>query len=138
MQKHFENPIVYEDKEISDFVNMTIKEAYTKVPKVQYPMITVEEILNTEDTRYSSNLGEEFSAMGFQINFYTRDISTMQSNEAARIVGNEINKVLGEEMKMIRQGTPVINPLPADTTILQYSTRYSCVFDIIRNIIYKD
>lgn len=108
------------------------------MPKIQYPMITIEEIDNSEDTRYSSNLGEEFSSMGFQINFLTRDVPTMQANEAIRIVGNEINKVLGEEMKMVRQGSPVILPLPTDTTILQYSIRYSCVFDIIRNIIYKD
>lgn len=117
---------------------MTIKEAYKKLPKIQYPMITIEEIDNSEDTRYSSNLGEEFSSMAFQINFYTRDIESMQANEAIRIVANEINKVLGEKLKMVRQSSPVILPLPADTTILQYSVRYKCVFDIKRNIIYKD
>lgn len=129
---------MYGNQEITDFIGLTVKEAYEKLPKIQYPMITIEEIDNSEDTRYSSNLGEEFSSMGFQINFLTRDIPSMQSNEAIRIVGNEINKVLGEEMKMVRQGSPVILPLPNDTTVLQYSIRYSCVFDIIRNIIYKD
>lgn len=117
---------------------MTIKEAYEKLPKIQYPMITIEELINDEDTRYSSNLGEEFSSMGFQINFLTRDVPTMQANEAIRVVGNEINKVLGEDMRMIRQTSSPPLPSPTDTTILQYSIRYSCVFDIIRNIIYKD
>lgn len=119
-------------------MNLTIKNAYDKLPKIDYPLITVEQIDNSEATRYSSNLGEEFTNMGFQINFYTRDISKMQANEAINIVADKINKVLGEKLKMVRQGSPVIMPLPSDTTIIQYSVRYSCVFDIIRNIIYKN
>lgn len=117
---------------------MTIKEAYEKLPKITYPLITIEEIDNSEDLRYSSNLGEECSSMSFQINFHTRDISTMQANEVVHLISQEINKVLGEKLKMVRQGSPVIMPLPADNTILQYSVRYSCVFDILRNIIYKN
>ena len=129
---------MYEQTEISDFVGITVKEAYEKVPKVQYPLITIEEIDNSEDTRYSSNLGEEFSSMGFQINIYIRDIPTMQSSEAMKMLANEVNKVLGEQMRMVRLASSPPLPLPADTTILQYSMRYSCVFDIIRNIIYKN
>lgn len=119
-------------------MNLTIKEAYSKIPKIQYPLITIEQIDNSEARQYSSNLGEEFSNMGFQINFYTRDISSMQANEAIMIVMDKINKVLGEKLKMVRLASPVIMPLPADTTVIQCSVRYSCVFDIMRNIIYKN
>ena len=101
-------------------------------------MITIEEIDNSEDTRYTSNIGEEFSDMSYQINIYSRDLSTMPATEAVRYLGNEVNKVLGEDLKMVRESNPAIVPLPSDNTILQYSIRYSCVFDIIRNIIYKD
>ena len=119
-------------------MNLTIKEAYNKLPKIQYPMITIEPIDNSEATRYSSNLGEEFSNMAYQINFYTRDIGSMQANEAIVIVVDKINRVLGEKLRMVRLSSPVIMPLPADTTVLQCSVRYSCVFDIVRNIIYKN
>jgi hypothetical protein len=117
---------------------MTIKEIYEKNPKIKYPMITIQEINNAEDTRYTSNIGEEFSALGYQINIYSRDISQLQANEVVRLLGAEVNKVLGEKMRMVREGNPSTAPLPSDNTILQYSQRYSCVFDIIRNIIYKD
>ena len=101
-------------------------------------MITIEEIDNSEARQYSSNLGEEFSNVGYQINAYTRDIPSMQAPEALRIMENKINNVLGVQLGMIRNGTPVIMPLPSDNTILQCSIRYTGVLDIIRNIIYKD
>ena len=123
---------------MSDFIGITIKEAYEKNPKIKYPMITIEEIDNSEAEQYSSNLGEEFSNLSYQINIYSRDISSMQANEAVRVLGEEVNTVFGENLKMVRLGSPAIMPLPSDNTILQYSIRYSCVFDIKRNIIYKN
>lgn len=101
-------------------------------------MITIQEIDNSEARQYSSNLGEEFSNVGYQINAYTRDIPSMQSPEALRIMSDKINNVLGIQLRMVRSGNPVIMPLPSDDTILQYSVRYTGVLDIIRNIIYKD
>lgn len=138
LNNHFSEEILYDGKNIKDFIGMTIKEVYEKNPKIKYPMITIQEIDNSEDTRYSSNLGEEFSALTYQINIYSRDISQLQANEVVRLLGSEVNKVLGEKMKMVREGNPATVTLPSDNTILQYSQRYSCVFDIIRNIIYKD
>lgn len=101
-------------------------------------MITIEEIDNSEARQYSSNLGEEFSDVAYQINAYTRDISSMQAPEAIRIIADKINNVLGIQLKLVRSGNPVTAPLPSDNTILQYSVRYTGVLDIIRNIIYKD
>ena len=101
-------------------------------------MITIQEIDNSEAMRYSSNLGEEFSNIGYQINAYTRDISSMQAPEAIRIMSDKVNNVLGVQLQMVRNGSPVTAPLPSDSTILQYSVRYTGVLDIIRNIIYKN
>lgn len=101
-------------------------------------MITIQEITNLEARQYSSNLGEEFSNVGYQINAYTRDIPSMQSPEAIRILADKINNVLGIELNMVRSGNTPPLPLPSDNTILQYSVRYTGVLDIIRNIIYKD
>ena len=47
---------------------MNIKEAYDENPKISYPMITVYEFDNSEAREYTSNLGEEFSDIGYQIN----------------------------------------------------------------------
>lgn len=101
-------------------------------------MITIQELDNSEARRYNSNLGEEFSDVAYQINAYTRDISSMQAPEAIRIMENKINNVLGVQLQLVRNGNPAIAPLPSDNTILQCSIRYTGVLDIIRNIIYKD
>lgn len=83
-------------------------------------------------------MGEEFSTLTYQINCMSRNVSEMQANEVLRLMSKIVNKVLGDNYKMVR-GTPTpIMPLPSDTTVYQLSLRYSCVFDIERNIIYKD
>lgn len=101
-------------------------------------MITVDEFDNSEATDYTSNIGEEFSNVGYQINIYTRDIPNMQKTQAIRILQNKVNNVLGVKLGMIRNGNPVTMVVPSDSTILQCSTRYTGVFDIIRNIMYKN
>ena len=100
-------------------------------------MITIQEIDNSEAEKYSSNLGEEFSNIGYQINVYTRDIPSMQKNEIMRKLADKVNMALGIRLDMIRGGNPVTMLVPSDTTILQYSVRYIGVLDILRDIIYK-
>lgn len=123
---------------IKDFIDLTIKEAYEQNPKISYPMITIQEIDNSESEQYSSNLGEEFSNLGYQINIYTRDISSMQKNEIVKKIADKVNNVLGVKMNMVRNGNPITMLVPSDSTVLQYSVRYTCVLDIIRNILYKN
>lgn len=123
---------------IKDFIYLTIKEAYEQNPKISYPMITIQEIDNSESEQYSSNLGEEFSNLGYQINIYTRDISSMQKNEIMKKIADKVNNVLGVKMNMVRNGNPITMLVPSDSTVLQYSVRYTCVLDIIRNILYKN
>ena len=120
---------------IKDFIDLTIKEAYEQNPKISYPMITIQEIDNSESEQYSSNLGEEFSNLGYQINIYTRDISSMQKNEIMKKIADKVNNVLGVKMNMVRNGNPITMLVPSDSTVLQYSVRYTCVLDIIRNIL---
>lgn len=101
-------------------------------------MITIAEIDNSEAEQYSSNLGEEFSNVAYQINIYTRDISSMQKNVIMKKLADKVNNVLGVKMRMVRNGNPVTMLVPSDSTILQYSVRYTGVLDIIRNILYKN
>ena len=137
MKNEFAEPFEYKGKTIKDYVGITIKEAYEQNPKINYPMITIQEIDNSEAEKYSSNLGEEFSNIGYQINVYTRDIPSMQKNEIMRKLADKVNMALGIRLDMIRGGNPVTMPVPSDTTILQYSVRYIGVLDILRDIIYK-
>ena len=138
MRVEFEIPIPYENGQITDFLDITIKEAYAQNPKIQYPMITIHEIDNSEAVEYSSNLGEEFSNVGYQINIYTRDIPSMQRTQIMRTLQDKVNNVLGQTLGMIRNGNPVVATVPSDSTILQCSIRYTGVLDIIRNILYKN
>lgn len=76
--------------------------------------------------------------MTYQITAYTRNLSSMQSIEAVRLMGIEINKVLGgEKYKMNRLGNPTIKPTITDNTILQYVIRYSGVLSLEENRLYK-
>lgn len=101
-------------------------------------MITIQEIDNSEAEQYSSNLGEEFSNIGYQINIYTRDISSMQKNVIIRKLADKVNNVLGVKLGLVREGNPATILVPSDSTILQYSVRYTGVLDILRDIIYKN
>lgn len=123
---------------VSAFKDILIKEAYQENPKINYPAITIQEMDNSENEGYSSNLGEEFSNLAYQINCLSRNVSEMQANEAVRTMANIVNKVLGERYQMVRASTSPIIPLPNDNSILQFSIRYTCVLDILRdNRIYK-
>lgn len=137
MKEEFSEPFEYKNKLIKEYVGLTIKEAYEQNPKINYPMITIQEIDNSEAEQYSSNIGEEFSDVAYQINIYTRDISSMQKNEIIRKLADKVNNVLGVKLGMIRDGSIPPVPVPSDSTILQYSVRYTGVLDIIRDIIYK-
>lgn len=123
---------------LDNFKNITIKEIYKELPKINYPMITIQEFDNSENIGYSSNLGEEFSNIGYQINFLSRNLPTMQASDALREMMFETNKVLGEEYKMIRGVPTPVLPLPSDNTVFQASIRYTCVFDLEQNRIYKN
>lgn len=137
LKEHFNTPISYEDKILEDFKDILIKKAYEENPKIKYPAIEIQEIDNSESLNYSDNRGEQYSNLGYQITIYSRNIPSMQAEEAVRMLGNEVNKVLGGQYKMNRLGNPVVVPMTTDSTILQYIVRYSGVLSLEYNILYK-
>lgn len=138
LKEHFSKEILYDNKEIKDFMGVLVKEVYEDNPKIEYPMITIEEFDNSANEQYTSNLGEEFSNLGYQINLLSRNLPSMQAPEAVRVMQEEVDKVLGVEYKMVR-GTPTpVMPLPSDNTVKQLSIRYTCVFDLKENRIYRN
>lgn len=130
--------MIIEEKEFYDFINITIKEIYEENPPINYPMITIEEIRNSEYLRFTDNLGEHDSHLGYQIDCHTRNLSTMQAPEAVRLMGNIVNNLFMNTYKMVRIGEPVLRPLATDKTILVYSLRYNCVLNLDENRIYKN
>lgn len=133
LREHFKSETV-----LIDFKNTTIKEAYAENPKINYPLIVVHEIDNSEAEEYSSNLGEEYSNLGYQIDVLARNVPSMQAPQAVRYMIQEVNKVLGEQYKMVRGVPTPPTPLPSDQNIIISSMRYTCVFDINNDRIYKN
>lgn len=102
-------------------------------------MITVQEIDNSENTRFSTATGEEVSNVSYQIDCYSGNTLNLQSTYSAMAMGRIVNSLLGgPNYKMTRIGTPALLPLIEDKTIIKYSLRYTCVIDLKTKTIYKN
>lgn len=127
-----------QDIRISDYVDTLVKGIYENNPKITYPMITINEIRNTENTKFSTSTGEKVSNLAYQFDCYSKDLENLQAAQSAKLMGKILNKLIGgPRYKMNRIGTPVLLPLTQDKTVLKYSLRYSCVLDLERHIIFK-
>lgn len=116
-----------------------IKGIYDENPTVDYPMITVFELDNSENTRFSTADGEKVSNLSYQIDCYSRGTELFQATESAMLMGRVVNKVLGgKNYKMTRMGTPALMPLIQDKTVIKYSLRYTCVLELETSTIYKE
>lgn len=100
-------------------------------------MITIEEIRNSEYERFTDNLGEHDSHLGYQINCHTRNLSQLQAIDAVRLMANVVDDLFMNTYKMVRVGEPAIMTMQTDNTILVYTLRYECVFNLDENRIYK-
>lgn len=121
-----------------DFKDILVKEIYEENPPIHYPMITVEEINNSENLQFTDNMGEHISDLGYQINCHSRNTSKLQAQEAARTIGFAVNDVFMNKYKMRRIGQPVLLPLNTDKTVMVYTLRYECAFDLDEDRIYKN
>lgn len=102
-------------------------------------MITVFELDNSENIRFSTADGEKVSNLSYQIDCYSRQTETLQATESAMLMGRIVNRLLGgPRYKMTRIGTPVLMPLIQDKTVIKYSLRYTCVLELDTNTIYKN
>ena len=102
-------------------------------------MITIFELDNSENERFSTAQGEKVSNLGYQIDCYSRSTEFLQATESAMLMGRIVNNVLGgPNHKMTRIGTPVLMPLIQDKTVIKYSLRYTCVLELDTNTIYKN
>lgn len=128
-----EKPII-----LNDFLNVTVKGAYDSYPEINYPLITILEIQNTENSKFTDNNGEHVSDLSYQIESLSRDTKELQATDSAMLMGQIINEVLtGPKYKLSRIGTPAIAPLVDDKNVIRYIQRYSCSIDLDTNTIYS-
>ena len=117
---------------------MIIKEAYHTLPKLSYPGITVQEIENSENAKFTDNDGEHVSDVGYQIDCYSRSYKDIEAKDIVTLMANRVNEVLtGENYKLTRVGTPSLLPVLNDKSIMRLSLRYEGSIFLDTNTIYK-
>ena len=115
-----------------------VKEKYKELPKIKYPYVIVEEILNNEIPSRSTTQGERTTALGYQITSYCRDTQDYDKNDAIKLMLDVIFDTLKlPNYNMQRVGTPAIMPFISDSTVMTGALRYNCVYDYDTNLIYK-
>lgn len=129
--------ITEETFNLTDFQDVTVKGAYDTVPKISYPLITILEIQNTENSKFTDNNGEHVSDLSYQIECCSRNTSELEATESAMLMGKIVNDLLiGPKYKLSRVGTPSIVPIVDDKDVIRYILRYSCSIDLNTNTIY--
>ena len=130
--------ITEETFNLTDFQDITVKGAYDTVPEISYPLITILEIQNTENSKFTDNNGEHVSDLSYQIECSSRNTTELEATESAMLMGNIVNKLLtGPTYKLSRIGTPTLAPIPDDQDIIRYILRYSCSIDLDSNTIHS-
>lgn len=100
--------------------------------------IAVQEIENSENSRFTDNDGEHVSNVGYQIDCYSRSYEEIEAKDMVILMGNRVNEVLtGENYKLTRVGTPSIMPIISDKSIMRYTLRYEGSILLDTNTIYK-
>lgn len=123
---------------LTDFLNVTVKEAHDMLPEIKFPLVTIKEIQNTENSRFTDNNGEHVSDLSYQIECCSRNTTELEAATSAMIMGNVVNKLLtGPNYKLTRIGTPETLPIVNDKDVIRYILRYSCSIDLDKNTIYK-
>lgn len=128
---------LFENRE-DTYMNTVVKEAYKTLPKTKYPMVTIQEIDNSEvESRTTAN-GERTTSLSYQIVCYSRDTNEYEYVESAKFMANLINDYIMENYKMRRLGSPIPQPYISDNTVMTCTQRYGCVYDKETNLIYKN
>ena len=116
----------------------TVKEKYKELPKIKYPMVIVEEILNNEIPSRSTTQGERSTALGYQFTVYTRATQELDAIDSVKRMLDVIYDALQPpKYNMQRIGTPAIIPYISDSTIMTGALRYNCVYDHETKLIYR-
>ena len=128
--------------EDEDFPNILVKGAYDEIPVISYPMITILEILNEDNTKYDDANGENVSDLGYQFDAISGNTQEYLATQAASLISRKIDNFIktysnGRYKSLRRTSRSAILPLVNDNTKIKSSTTYLCSLDVKNNIIYK-
>lgn len=130
-------------EEDGTFLNVMVKNAYDIPNKIEYPLVVVTELLNSENTKYSTNDGEQVTNLTYQIDVYCQNTKIINDNilnaiDSAKLLGTKISKLLGgERYKMARVGQEILQSLSADNTVKRHTQRYECCLELKTNTLYR-
>ncbi len=121
-----------------EFKNVVVKQIYKELPKGKYPKVTIDEIQNSEVASRTTTQGERTTALGYQINAFSRDMQDYIAVESVRKIMDIIDDYLQiPRYNMQRIGGLSIIPYISDPTIMMGTLRYTCVYDKDTKMIYR-
>ena len=120
------------------YSSMIVKEAYEVYPNITYPMVTIEEIENEDNSRYFDET-ERITNLGYQFAIYSEQSLDKTAIQNVRIIMEKLDKYLkGARYRCLRRiGTPVIVPLPSDENVMVGYLRYDCCLEQDTHTIYR-
>lgn len=128
----------YPDYNGTDYAETLVKEAYENYPEISYPLITIEEISNTNTNKYWD--GTEFATdLVYQFSINCEQTETKTANENARIMADILDKYMqGERYNCLRRrGFTPPRPSISDPNVKTCYLRYDCSLVASQNTIYR-
>lgn len=121
-----------------EYSDIIVKERYEKYPKIQYPMITIDEI-NNEDVQQYFDGTERVSYLGYQFEINCEQSSTKTALQNVNYVGRLLDGYLKQDRYrcLRRIGDFAKSPLTSDNNVMVGYLRYECNLDVKTNTIYR-
>ena len=121
-----------------EYSDIIVKERYEKYPKIQYPMITIDEI-NNEDVQQYFDGTERVSYLAYQFEINCEQSSTKTALQNVNYVGRLLDGYLKQDRYrcLRRIGDFAKSPLASDNNVIVGYLRYECNLDIKTNTIYR-
>lgn len=116
-----------------------IKTAYDLFPEITYPAITIQDIENLENSRYSDASGEQVSDISIRFTIYGIQTATKTANEVVDDLKNKLDSYLKNDKYMCLKRTnssPNI-PMVNDENVLTAYQTYNCNIELLTNTIYR-
>lgn len=141
IQEFFSNPdnVKQVDENYNgEYSDIIVKERYEKYPKIQYPMITIDEI-NNEDVQQYFDGTERISYLAYQFEINCEQSSTKTALQNVNYVGRLLDGYLKQDRYrcLRRIGDFAKSPLASDNNVMVGYLRYECDLDIKTNTIYR-
>lgn len=118
---------------------MLVKKTYETYPKIQYPMITIQEINNEDVNQYWDGDAENVSYLAYQIGINATQDEKLSATENVERIAYIIDGFMKQDTYkcMRRIGELAISPLISDNNVMTGYLRYECNLDLKTNTIYR-